>query len=185
MYVHVDGDFSYEAWWEGVRAGRVVVTNGPLLRPNVEGEMPGYVFRADAGQVVELEVGLTLSMRNRVSYLEVIKDGEVEHSARIADWAAAGGKLPKVVFEQSGWLLIRAACDVPNTYRYTMTAPYYVEIGDRPRISKRSAQFFLDWVNERMAALKLDDPQEREAALKYQRQAQAYWQDLVSRANAP
>ncbi|MEX0977696.1 MAG: hypothetical protein WDZ48_02525, partial [Pirellulales bacterium] len=65
MYVHVDGEFSYAKWWEGVRAGRVVVTNGPLIRPNVEGQMPGYVFRAEAGQEVELEVGLTLSTRDK------------------------------------------------------------------------------------------------------------------------
>ena len=185
MYVHVDGDFSYDAWWEGVRAGRVVVTNGPLLRPYVEGEAPGHVFHAEEGQIVELEVGLTLSMREPVSYLEVIKDGQVEQTARIADWAAAGGKLPKIVFEQSGWLLIRAACEVPGTYRYAMTAPYYVEIGEEPRISKKSAQFFLDWVNERISGLRRDDLRERETALKYHRQAQAYWQELVSRANAP
>jgi hypothetical protein len=35
-----------------------------------------------------------------------------------------------------------------------------------------------------MAALKLDDPSQREAVLKYHRQAIRYWQDMVSRANA-
>ena len=38
---------------------------------------------------------------------------------------------------------------MPDTYRFATTAPYYVEIGDQPRISKTSAQFFLDWVDER------------------------------------
>ena len=41
VYVHLDGDFSYEAWWKNFRAGRVVVTNGPLMRPSVEGQPPG------------------------------------------------------------------------------------------------------------------------------------------------
>ena len=30
-----------------------------------------------------------------------------------------------------------------------MTAPYYVEFGYGRRISKRAAQFFLDWVYQR------------------------------------
>jgi hypothetical protein len=184
MYVFCGDDFSYERWWEGVRAGRVVLTNGPLIRPNVEGEAPGHVFRADAGQEIELEIGLTLSTRDPISYVEVIKDGRLAYSARLAEWSKSGGRIPPLRFTESGWLLIRAVCDVPDTYRYAMTAPYYVQIGDRFRVSKTSAQFFLDWATERMANLKLDNPHEREAVLKYHRQAVKYWQDMVSRANA-
>ncbi len=32
VYVHLDGPFSEPEWWRQLRAGRVVVTNGPLLR---------------------------------------------------------------------------------------------------------------------------------------------------------
>ncbi|MBI3839316.1 MAG: CehA/McbA family metallohydrolase [Planctomycetia bacterium] len=184
MYVHVDGEFTYEKWWEALRAGRVVVTNGPLIRPNVEGEMPGHVFRADAGQEIDLEVGLTLSTRDRVAYLEIIKNGELAHQVRLDDWAKMGGKLPPLSFKESGWFVIRAVTDVPNTYRFATTGPYYVEIGDQPRISKSSAQFFLDWVKERMKNLKLDDDDEREVVLKCHRQAREYWQGLVEKANA-
>ena len=31
LYVHLDDKFSYQAWWDNFRAGRVFVTNGPLL----------------------------------------------------------------------------------------------------------------------------------------------------------
>ena len=75
--------------------------------------------------------------------------------------------------------MIRAVTDVPDTYRFATTGPYYVEIGDQPRISKASAQFFLDWVTERTQNLKLEDADEREAVLKYHRQARDFWQDLV------
>jgi hypothetical protein len=185
MYVHVDGELTYDKWWEGVRAGRVVITNGPLLRPTVEGELPGFVFRADSGQEVELEVGLTLSTRDRISYVDVIKNGELEEQVRVDDLVQSGGRLSPIVFRESGWLLLRATAEVPGTYRYAMSAPYYVEIGEQPRISKASAQFFLDWVDERAAKVKVADPQQRAAVLKYHEQAKAYWQDLVDRANAP
>ncbi len=186
VYVQVDGELTYEKWWDGLRAGRVVVTNGPLVRPNVEGEMPGHVFRAATGEQVELEVGLTLSTRDRISYLEIIKNGKLAHQVRLNEWEQTGGKLPLLTFAESGWFLIRAVTDVAETYRFATTGPYYVEIGDQPRISKSSAQFFLDWVDQRMANVgpKLEDPQEREAVLKIHRQAREYWQSLVERANA-
>lgn len=37
VYVFVENNFSYEAWWDGLRAGRVMVTNGPLIQPFVAG----------------------------------------------------------------------------------------------------------------------------------------------------
>ena len=184
MYVHVEGELTYEKWWEGVRAGRIVVTNGPLIRPNVEGELPGHVFHAPAGQEVELEVGLTLSTRDRVSYLEIVKNGELVHQVRLDDWAKTGGKLPPLAFSESGWFVIRVVCDVPDTYRYATTAPYYVQIGDAPRISKLSAQFFLDWANERAETIRLEDAAQREADVEHHEQARKFWLDLVHRATA-
>ena len=147
-YVQIDGDFTPEKWWEGLRAGRVVVTNGPLLRPIVEGHFPGHTFQAPAGKELELEIGLILSTRETVHYLEVIKDGRVAYSVRLDEWAKQNGKIPKLKFTESGWFLMRTVTDTPATYRFASTAPYYVQIGYKPRISKTSAQFFLDWVNE-------------------------------------
>ncbi|HEX3724783.1 MAG TPA: CehA/McbA family metallohydrolase [Pirellulales bacterium] len=187
MYVQAEGPLTYEKWWEGVRAGRVVVTNGPLIRPNVEGQMPGYVFRAAKGEQIELEVGLTLSTRDRVSYLEIIKDGRLEQQVRLDDWAKMGGKLPPLKFDASGWFLIRAVTDYPGTYRFASTAPYWVEFDERPRIGKESAEFFLDWLTARTTEVKrqFGDGEQAEAVLAHYRRAHAFWQDLVARANAP
>jgi len=69
MYVHVEGQFDYQKWWENFRAGRVTITNGPLLRPEVHGQLPGHVFQAQQGQELEFEIGLTLSTRQPISYL--------------------------------------------------------------------------------------------------------------------
>jgi len=179
MYVHVDGDLSYDRWWEGVRAGRVTITNGPLLRPIVEGELPGFVFRAETGQQIELEMALNFASRDGVAAIEVIKNGELAHSTSTPEFIQAGGNLPTVTFNESGWVLIRASASAPGGYRFAMTAPYYVEIGGEPRISKKSAEFFLTWVKERAGVKK-----SAESAAAYDK-AVAYWQDLVDRANAP
>lgn len=183
MYVHVDSQFSYEKWWDGFRAGRVTITNGPLLRPRVEGHLPGHVFRAEQDTALELEIGLTLSTRQPISYLEIIKNGKVEHSVRLADYAKTG-KLPKLKFERSGWFLIRATTDLQETYRFAMTGPYYVEIGYQPRVSKRAAQFFLDWVYERARQIaKIEDPSQRRAVMQHHRAARDFWKAMVAKAN--
>jgi hypothetical protein len=155
-----------------------------MLRPTVEGEPPGHVFRAAAGEKVDLEIGLTLSTREKISYLEIVQDGRAIHQVRLDDWQKAGGKLPHVVFDKSGWFLVRAVADTGKTSRFAMTAPYYVEIGDRPRLSRGSAQFFLDWIDEREAQVKTDDPALRASALAEIGKARNYWQNMLAKATA-
>ncbi|MBN2476053.1 MAG: hypothetical protein JXB62_15690 [Pirellulales bacterium] len=184
VYVHLDGPFGYAPWWKGLRAGRVVVTNGPLLRPSVHGRLPGHVFQVTRGEQAEFEIGLTLSTRQPISYLEIIKNGQVEHSIRFEEYSQSG-RLPKLSFQHGGWFLVRAVTDLPKTYRFAITGPYYVEVDGQPRISKQAAEFFLDWVYQRARQIKLADPQQQRAVLAHHRRARDFWQDLVTRANAP
>jgi len=183
MYVHLDGEVSYEKWWESFRAGQVTISNGPLLRPNVEGQPPGHVFQGEPGRTLELEIGLTLSTRDPISYLDLIKDGQVVASVRVEEFVK-NHKLPTMKFDHSGWFLIRAAADVPSTYRFGMTAPYFVEFDHQPRISKHAVQFFLDWVYQRARQIELADPAQRAAVLEYHRTAREFWQDLLKKSNA-
>jgi hypothetical protein len=54
VYVHVEGAFSYEKWWEGLRAGRSFVTNAPLPRVRVNVKLPGHGHLAHAEQSADL-----------------------------------------------------------------------------------------------------------------------------------
>lgn len=185
VYVYCGDHLDYDQWWKNLRAGKVVVTNGPLIRdPRVNGELPGHVFSAESGSKLELHPSLNLSIRESVDYLEVIKNGEVIHEVRLDDWAKAGGELPPVPFERSGWMLIRAVTNQPRTYRFASTGPYYVEIGGEPRISRQAAQFFLDWVYDRARMIKLSDPEQQEEVFKFHRAARKFWQAAVDNANA-
>ncbi len=193
VYVHCGETLTWDKWWENLRLGRVVVTNGPLLRPKVygpgapqEGALPGHVFQADKGQTVELDIALNLAIRSpdKVEYLEVVQDGKVVHEVRLDDWKNARGRLPTVKFTRSGWMLVRAVTNNPKTYRFASTGPYYVEIGYERTVSKRSAQFFLDWVFERARRIKLDNADEQAAVLEFHRRARDYWQKKVDEANA-
>jgi hypothetical protein len=182
FYVYLGDTLDLDAWWQALRAGQVMVTNGPLIRANVRGQLPGYVFTAPAGQTVELGVSLSLSTRDPIRYLEIVKNGEIERSVPIDQW---NGTLAPLVFKESGWFLIRAVADLENTYRFASTGPYYVEIGEPARrISRASARFFLDWVEQRSQRLESSKGATADDRGLYE-QAIRFWQKRVDQANAP
>ena len=184
VYVFLGKDFNYENWWQGLRAGRSFVSNGPLLRCRANGELPGQIFTAPPGKELRLDLDLSLSSSDPISSIEVVKNGRVELKVPFEDWKRTG-KLGTLGFTQSGWFLVRAIADNPITFRFASTAPYYVEIADtKRRISRASAQFFLDWVRERAQRVKLEDPAKQAEVLGYHQKAERYWQDVVVKANA-
>ena len=84
----------------------------------------------------------------------------------------------------NGGLAVRAVADAEKTYRFAMTGPYYVQVGYKPTVSKKSAQFFLDWVIERAKRLKLDDETQKAEVLEYHRMARDYWKKKADEANS-
>jgi hypothetical protein len=187
VYVHVGGDFSYARWWEGLKAGRSFVTNGPLLLCRADGQPPGHVFTADEDRQIEIDVRASLTTLDDVPALELIVNGRLARAVP-PNRLSAGGGLGSLTFKRSGWFLVRAVADDKRTFRFASTAPYYVEIGPaRQRISRRSAEFFLDWVEERAGRvpLKLKDPEKLREVLVHHRRARAFWQSMVAKANAP
>ena len=183
VYVHVDGDLTYEKWWQQLRAGAVFVTNGPLMKPSVEGQLPGHVFQARQAKPLDLEIGLTLSTREPINYLEIIKDGHVEREVRFDEYAKSG-RLPKVSFDRSGWFLIRAVSNVHAHVSFCHDRP--VLRRDRPREAdqqKRGPVLSRLGLRARPA----DQAGRSEAAARssrWHRQARDFWQELLSKANA-
>ncbi|MDO4558391.1 MAG: hypothetical protein Q4C47_05455 [Planctomycetia bacterium] len=202
VYVAVDGVFSTDAWWAALRQGRSVVTNGPLMIPSVYGKAPGYVFET-GGSAQSFPIGLTLSLRNRdrVNYLEILKNGVVYREIPFMEYAQSG-QLPEVEFEEDeeGWFLIRAVLEgATDRYRFAMTAPWFVRKGgrsasERPenpdprippteRISRSAAQFFLDWTVERAREVaKHPDEAQRKTMIEEYRIARDFWRSRVDAA---
>jgi hypothetical protein len=187
VYVYCGEEFSPARWWDGLTAGRVFVTNGPLLRPTVEGYPPGHVFDVEEGGRLTLEIGLDLATRVPIDYLQIVQNGRIKAEVRLADWKSRKGRLPPLVFEQSGWFLVRAATNNPQTYEFACTGPYYVEQGGRPRISRGSVAFFLDWIaaaRSRIEGIAALDASTRGALLADQQEAEQFFTSLLAKANA-
>lgn len=182
VYVHVDGPLTYDKWWEGLRAGRVFVSNGPLLRCRANGELPGHVFKS--GGKIDLTVEMQLTSREPIAALEVIQDGKVVHTKTVGvgDHQMTLGTLN---YGKSGWFLVRAIGTEQKTFRFASTGPFYVEVGqDKSQISKASAQFFVDWVKERMGRIDLPPGPERDGVMEAQGRAEKFWAEILGRANA-
>jgi hypothetical protein len=159
------------------------VTNGPLLRVRANDELPGHVFTAPAGQHWVLQITADLVSQDPIRCLEIIKNGHVERTMSYAYWRENG--LGQVVFDESGWFLVRAIVENAKTFRFASTAPYYVEIGPvKKRVNKASARFFLDWVRERFQRIKLANPEQRREVLSYHEMAEKFWEERLAKATS-
>ncbi|WP_146399766.1 hypothetical protein [Pseudobythopirellula maris] len=180
VYAHT-GDTNSESqaspdWWDAALAGATVVTNGPLLRPKAEGRAPGAVFYLNHGETLTFEVGLSLATRDKIEYLEIIKNNEVAATVPLRDWAAGGGRLPPVEFDSAGWFAVRAVTVDADRYQMAQSAPWFVEMSGQRRVSRSSVAFFLEWLDELAADEKAAPSAERLA------EAQAFWRGKLDSA---
>ncbi|EMI22697.1 putative secreted protein [Rhodopirellula maiorica SM1] len=162
-------------WWHRAFRGNSVATNGPMLLPTLSGQIPGFVFTASSGQKLTLQPEIQLSVRDPVDYLEVIHNGEVFYSARLDEFAKAGGVIPALEVEESGWVMIRVVTLYEDHYRAAMSAPWYIEFDRQSRVTSRSVDFFRDWLSQYEARLKKLPPQELSPHIPYIRAARAFW----------
>lgn len=167
MYVHLHGEFTWDKWWSGFRAGRVFVTNGPMLRLTAQQHHPGHTFLSK--EPIELTIDGQIDSRDAVAGIELITNGHVERLQ----------SLPTTVkIAESGWFLVRIIADIPNNFRFASTAPWYVEIGGNKLPARReSCEFFREWTNERIDSLrqKLASDEERREVLPVFETASRFW----------
>ena len=126
------------------RVGRLTITNGPS-QPRVR---PCPAIRSAARKARPWSSkSATLSTREPISYLELIKDSR-SNLDPVDDYARAG-----VCGSNSTTAVSVAATDINDTGLHDGALFRRV----RSHISKQSAQFFYDWLYEQ-AATTIDDP---------------------------
>jgi hypothetical protein len=186
VYVYLDNGFSQDAWFKSLALGRCFVTNGPLLRVRANGELPGATLASDGDSAQQVELSIRLTSNDPIAKLEVV------HNGRVVDRVACTGETTQahtttVALRDSGWLLVRAIADVNYTYRFASTGPWYLDPPTSgPRISRQSAQFFVDWIDERIARVQanIDDAEDLQAVRKWHVDARAFWSRRRDAANA-
>jgi hypothetical protein len=138
-----------DAWLAGLKAGRSMATNGPLLGVQVDGQGPGEEIRLPAGGH-DLPVRAFMRSIVPIDHLEVVFNGEVIQSIEVsggetADFSGA------IRVDRSGWLLLRAwnedpHPDVFDLWPYGTTNPVFISVGDEPSRCGDDADYFLAWI---------------------------------------
>jgi hypothetical protein len=167
-------------WWTGAWNGQSVATNGPMLRPRLGGKIPGHTFTARSGEALQLRPELSLSVRDPVEYLEVIHNNHVHYSARLDEFAKAGGVIPALTAKESGWVIIRVVTLHEEHYRAAVSAPWYIEFDGQPRVSQSSVDFFQRWLGDYEERLKQDSGTEISKHVPYIRAARQFWKEKAA-----
>jgi hypothetical protein len=170
VYVHVDGDFSYEAWLKGLKEGWSFVTTGPTLFVSLkEGALSGSA-----------ESGVPLSR------IEIVVNGEVVRTVKPENKPTAKGGFASAVnetlkLEESGWIAARCFEDrLDKRVRFAHTAPIHVEVAGKPLRPRRvEVEFLVQRVEDEIArnAELLSD-----AAMDEYREALKFYKDQLATA---
>ena len=166
-----------QQWWTDVWSGSSVATNGPLMRPLVDGKLPGHTFAGRSGDVLRLQPELNLAVRDPVEYLEVIHNNRIHYSARLEEFAEAGGEIPPIMATESGWVILRVMTLFENHYRAAITAPWWIEFDGQRRVSAESVEFFRQWLSDYESRLTRLPPEALTRYAPFIRAARRFWED--------
>jgi hypothetical protein len=182
VYVHSDLRPTEQSWWQSIKLGRTMVTNGPLLRVSVNSLPPGSVQASYRGQPIPIDIVASLSVREPVDYLDVILNGETIYSAKLEDHYKRG-EFPPLEINHSGWLVVRVVTAHQQGYRFATTAPFYFEFDGKPRISRKAVGFFEKWLLQSRAAI-ANSPLELDSVQPWLEKADEFWKLKSRESNA-
>lgn len=177
-----------EAWWQRLKAGHTIVTNGPLMTCSINGLPPGSRIAGSGREPIPLNIELELTVRDPVEYLDVVFNGAPIYQARLEDHAKRG-EFPDLTINESGWLVLRVVTEHDKSYRMTTTAPFYFDFDSRPRISRTAVKFFSDWLDASADLIEKDSKIQSNATAQaaYRvavEKARTFWTEKTQQANA-
>lgn len=152
VFVRVpEGVLDNTAFLQGLRQGRSLATNGPLLGFTLGGQEVG-----DELQLPSAPAKLAFTARLRslvpVEKLDVVCNGRVARSLLGSRPATQGEYGGTVTLPASGWCVLRAETagahhPVLDNYVYATTSPVYVTIGAARARSAEDVRYFLAWLD--------------------------------------
>jgi TolB protein len=193
-YVEVGPAMKWASWLARYRAGRVFVTNGPLLTFEMNGNAMGAEVSVPAGQIYAARLSATVQARDPLETVELLQNGEVIERWN-AEAAATSMQVAKeVTVDRSCWFAIRvsgrAARGVSRETGGTPRAysgPIYVRAGGAPALVKQDVELMIRWIDRLWAYLDERDnfgpAPNRSEARKLFDQARRHYQAKLTQAH--
>jgi len=181
VYVELEGDLSYERWLAGLRAGRTIVTDGPLLRLSVAGQPPSSQPLDLRGEAVD--VVAEWEWHEGVDRVEIVRDGEV---VAVAEEGSARGRLTRRIdAAEAGWIAARCWGRRRNSYGHALwahTSPVYLRARPAGPTVRASAAFFVERIERAREwiarAARFDEAAQRERMLRLFAEGREHYERL-------
>ena len=158
VYVQLDEAFSYEAWMRGLDKGRSFVTTGPMLFVQVNGQHPGHIYTHKGASPQTYRISGRARSAVPLLGVEIVVNGDVVRTVKAANQEIAGQGYESPIDEvltldQSSWLAVRTFEDRPDKrVRFAHTAPFHVEVPDKPlRPRKEEIEFLISRIEGELA----------------------------------
>ena len=125
-YVHIDGPFSPQAWFERLRQGRTFVTNGPMLSLNVAGSTIGDTVAAIRGETVTMTARARVNPDiDRLDRVELVIHGKVAATVVSEEGSENLTLNHSLTANESCWIALRA---YGKNGGLAHSAPVYVSV---------------------------------------------------------
>jgi hypothetical protein len=175
VFARIDGEFTYQAWIDALKAGRTFITNSPVLSFAVNGRDSGASLRLSSARDKVLRIHAAAESQLAYHHLEIVANGEV-----IAEATPSGPRhRAKIDIEypirRSCWIAARAYEDI-GSYRsrgldfskvhseqgtmhgdyygtrrpetvFAHSSPVYVTLDDKPVRSWDDAQYYVRFLD--------------------------------------
>jgi hypothetical protein len=123
-------------------------------------------------------------VRDPVEYLEVVHNGEIFYSARLDEFAKTGGMIPPMKIDKSGWVLVRVITQHEDHFRAAISAPWFIDFDNQPRISRKAVEYFGAWLNDCENELKKLPAEQLATFIEPVQAARQFWRQRLKDANA-
>ena len=184
--------WTHKGFMAALRAGATFVTNGPLLNLTANGKPIGSQLKFTGAGPFDVQVETGVFSQRRISYFEIVQDGEVVHRVAVKPDQKTVKVSHKLTFSRSGWLAVRAGHPrrEPDNWDKVPTAahssPIYVTVNGRLPAVKASAEYMAARVGAAIAwgdsVAVWSSPAYKARALASFRKAHEFYEAALTRA---
>ena len=157
-YAHLGDSLTWDGWLEAIRAGKLFVTNGPLLELSVNGHGIGSTISLPEGGGSVTVRGLARSIAPLDGAALVVNGGQMDLGdlGHHRDPEGAGTYFSferQLEIGESSWITLQVHTDgivhpIDDRFVQATTNPIWVTVGGRPIRSAESADYFIRWIDK-------------------------------------
>ena len=213
VYAHVEGEFTYQSWIDGLKRGRTFVSNNPMLTFTVNGQQAGSALALRSGKDRVLQIHARAESQLPYDRLEIVRNGDViasatpsgklhqseihlEYPLRGSGWIAARAledlhRYPAVEFDRvhsaEGTLLSSLYGTRRPEKVFAHTSPVYAILDGKPIRSWDDAQYYIRYLEHAMDWLKQEarfaSAEDRKSSIEAFQQGKALYEKRAREAS--